>query len=115
MITNQLAIAGIAEAAEFYSIMFWRGVAGLAVILALCGIFRRSRKMAWIAQLVIALAVGLVQPWWDFMSQPKPTDPDAVHWMEQWKILSGVLIAAFLFCTATLVRVMTKTGKTRRL
>jgi hypothetical protein len=98
-----LAMAGLAEAGEYYSILLWRGMIGIAVILALWGFVRRSRTKAWFALGIISITVAVVQPWWDFAKQPPPADPDAVYWLAQWRVLSMTLIGGFIFSVALVI------------
>jgi hypothetical protein len=103
-----LAMAGLAEVGEYLSILFWRGVIGLAVLLALPGFVRRSKILAWVALAVIAFAIAVVQPWNDFIAHPMPADPDAIYWLSKWRELSVLLvagsIATVLLVVGTIVR-----------
>ncbi len=103
-----LAMAGLAEAGEYFSILFWRGVIGVALLLAVLGFFRRSRNLAWIALVVVVIATVAVQPWTDFMTHPLPEDPDVIYWLSKWRELSIMLIGAsvltVLFTVGTIRR-----------
>ncbi len=109
-----IAMAGLAEAAEYDAIMLWRIVVGLAVVLALWGLISRSLKFAGAALLIVSVAVLLVQPWSDFFPQPVSSDPDANYWLEAWRILSGILIVAFVFCATVFVLLVVRQTKAMR-
>lgn len=92
------ALAGLAEAGEFLSIMLWRVFMIVALLLAIWGFVRRSKKKAWIAFGIGVASVAIVQPWWDFVGYPPSPDPDVDYWMSRWKSFSVELSIAFPIC-----------------
>ena len=108
-----LAMAGIAEAGEYYAILIFRGVIALAIALSLWGLFRRSRIIAWIGLAVIAVALAAEQPWRVFMLHPSSDDPDVFFWLKQWRLLSTILVGGFVFCAAALVGTIVRKPKTK--
>ena len=101
-----VAMAGFAEAAEFYGLLFVAGV-----LLVIAGLL----ALAWWKQSMIAamLALGLLilpglimQPWTAFDS-PTSDDPDEAYWLVQLRVASmiwGIFVAAAAGCMATVIR-----------
>ncbi len=110
-----LAMAGLAKLGESCSILFWRGVIGVTLLLAVLGFFRRSKTLAWTALAVVAIAIAAVQPWTDFVAHSLPEDPDAVYWLSEWRELSemliGVSVPIILFAVGTIVCGVRKAGE----
>ena len=103
-----LAMAGLAEAVHYYSILICRALIILAVVLALWGFVRRSRGIAWTAFAIISISVAFVQPWFIFVDRPVPTDPDAVYWIAKWRVLAATLIGGFVLCVSLVVSTLLK-------
>jgi len=117
--TLVIALAGLAEAGEFLSIMLWRVLMIVALLIAIWGFVRRSKKKAWIAFGIGATVVAIVQPWWDFVGYPPSPDPDVDYWLSRWKAFSIELSFAFPICfaivLATFARVSNEKDLTNRL
>jgi hypothetical protein len=95
-----LALAGLAEAGIYYSILLWRVMAITSVALACWAVLRPSKRKVFGAIGLMAVVVAIVQPWTDFGVQSYTEDPDVGYWQERWRDLSSFLVGAAAVCSA---------------
>jgi O-antigen/teichoic acid export membrane protein len=96
---NIIAMAGLAEAAEFYSFLIFSGI-----LFAVVGLFALAwTKRWWAAALIgclVCLMIGfLLQPWTQF-APPTTDDPD-----EAWRLFSVFWVAIFVGGVACLTAI----------
>jgi Na+/melibiose symporter-like transporter len=99
-----IAMAGLAEAAEFYGLVIFTGALLIAAgILALAW-----WKRWWFAALIgciICLFTGwLTQPW-NAINPPITNDPDESYWLFRWRIFAFFwaalcVVGVACFCTS---------------
>ena len=93
-----IALAGMAEAGIYYSIILWRALVLISLAIGVWAHFRPSKKKIWGSVGIMAVVVAIVQPWADFVEQPVTSDDDVEYWRGQWREFSVMLIIAAIVC-----------------
>lgn len=91
-----IAMAGLAEAAEFYGLLIFTGVLLIAAGLLALGWWKCWPFAALLACVICVLVGWFVQPW-QVLKLPMTADPDQTYWLFRWRVFSGVWAA---FCVA---------------
>jgi hypothetical protein len=103
---EMIAMAGFAEAAEFYALVIFSGALLLgAVLVALA--WSKRWILAAIPACMICVATGfLVQPW-QALAGPLTNDPDEADWIFRWRVFGffwTALCLAGIACVLILIR-----------
>src|SRR5258707_13555099 len=92
-----LAMAGLAEAAEFYALLIVAGALAIDFGLIIFCLSKRSPIAGMLACILCFLTGLVLQPWMAFRS-PSSDDPDEAYWLVRGGVaILGLFLWLFLF------------------
>ena len=99
------AMAGLAEATNYYGLLIiYGGLLAAAGLLALAW-WKRSLIAVVIAFVVVLVAGFLLQPWSAF-APPRSNDPDEAYWIGRFRTASVIWSLNIVAAVACLIRVI---------